>query len=176
MVDARRETPVNPNTLSPIHFKFILKRSPHLNFNIQNINVPGIHAAAIDVYNPLVRVPFESHHLNFDDLLINFLVDENMENYLEIWEWMRKLHWPNSYDEYSELTNPALPPGEGLYSDISLIIMNSSQRANMEINYKDAFPVSLSSMIFDVTKENVDPVEAACTFRYTSYTIERLNV
>ena len=109
----------------------------------------------------------------YDDLMINYKVDEDLTNYLEIHNWVKELGFPDNYNQYKNIADKGQIEGLGLRSDISLIILNSSRLPNMEINFKDAFPVSISSLIFDTTRMDVDYLEAAATFKYTSFEIKR---
>ncbi len=81
----------NKNFLSPLNFKFSLKRAPHVNFFIQAVNLPGLSLPEIDVSNPLIRVPYAGDHLLYDELQITYKVDENLRNYMELHEWIRAL-------------------------------------------------------------------------------------
>ena len=84
-------TPQNLNFLSPINFKFMLKRAPHVNFFIQKINIPGLSLPTIDVSNPLIKVPYAGDHLNYEELNISFKVDEDLQNYMEINTWLKSI-------------------------------------------------------------------------------------
>jgi len=172
MTDATNLTPSNPNFLLPLHFAFHVKKTPNLNWYVQTINIPGVHLPPVEIQNPFVKVPYPGDHIQYDDIMINFKVDEGFANWLELYNWIKKMGYPNEYAEYRSITAPTVPVGEGIKSDISLIIMNSSRIPKINIIFKDAFPVSLSSLIFDSTKQNPDPIDASCTFRYTSYELE----
>jgi hypothetical protein len=160
----------NRNFLSPLNFKFSLKRAPHVNFFIQAVNLPGLTLPAIDVNNPLIRVPYAGDHLMYEELQISYKVDEDLRNYMELHEWIRALG-KRSFEEYRELANKPRISGESLKSDISLTILTSSKNANYEVVFKDAFPISVSGVDFATTNEDVDYIAATAEFRYTTYDI-----
>ena len=54
--------------------------------------------------------------------------------------------------------------------------MDSNRVPKHNIIFRDAFPVSLSSIIFDVAQADLQYVTAAATFKYTLYEYEALNV
>jgi len=174
MVDARTETPLNTNILSERQFKFMVKKLPTVDFNIQNVNIPGISSNPVEIGNPLVTVPYHGDHITFEPLVATFILDEDLVSYREIWDWIRAYGYPNNWEEYSELTDPSLLPGEGLRSDINLVIMNSSRIPNIGILYKDAFPISLSGVNFTSIQNSETFVEATATFRYSAYEINTL--
>jgi len=163
--------PENKNFLSPLGFKFQIKKSPHLNFFVQNVNIPGITLAPPTSGNPFVRLSYPGDHIQYDDIMVSFKVDEDLQNYLEIHNWIRDLGFPNKFDEYRRIQKVAPTTGLGIRSDISLIILSSAKNPIYDVTFKDTFPVSLSSLIFDTTSNDVNYIEASATFRYTSFDI-----
>jgi hypothetical protein len=166
------ETPDNINFLSPLVFKFAVKKTPTLNFYVQNVNLPGMHLQQADIPNPLVSVPTPGDHILYDDLMINFKVNEDFTNWLEIHNWITGLGFPKNYGQHAALTAATVPLGEGLTSDVSLIVMNSSRIPTYNIVFRNAFPISISSLIFDSTRTRDDYIDAAATFRYDFYEFE----
>tara|TARA_R110001632_G_scaffold20457_4_gene61217 strand:+ start:2508 stop:2870 length:363 start_codon:yes stop_codon:yes gene_type:complete len=115
--------------------------------------------------------------LSFDTLNISFIVNEDMENYLEIYNWLKGLGFPESYSQYSALSSQApdlAPKATDVYSDASLMVMSSNHNPNIKINFQDMFPISLSDLTFDSTLSDVEYLKATVTFRYRLYTIEKL--
>ena len=167
-------TPVNKNFLSPLNFKFQIKRAPHINFFIQKVNLPSINVPEYQSPNPMVQIPYPGEHLTYGELTITFAVDEDLKNYMEIHNWLVGLGKPKSFQQYSDLNagNPLL--GNGIRSDISLVILNSSKNPNYEATFRDAFPISLSQLEFDTTENDVSYLKATAEFRYILYTIEKI--
>ena len=167
------DTPKNLNFLSPLNFKFTLHRAPTLNFFVQKVTFPGVSLEAIEVPNPLVRVPYAGDHLQYDELDLTFKVDEDLQNYLEVHNWVRSLGKLN-YKEYANISSQPLGSDKGIRSDITLGILNSMRRPNYEIVFKDAFPIKVSSLEFDTTDEDVTFISATCQFRYISFDINKI--
>ena len=161
------------NMLSPLNFKFTLKRAPNLNFFVQTINIPGVALPKVDTPNPLIKIPLSGDHLEYDELDITFKVDENLQNYLEVHNWVRALGKP-SFNEYSVLANQATYTGEGLKSDIVVTVLTSQKNSNYEFIFKDAFPISISSISFQSTDESVNYIEASARFVYTIFDIVKV--
>lgn len=163
-------TPVNTNFLSPLGFKFQIKKAPHVNFFVQSVSLPSIQVGEAAVPTPFIRMPFAGDHMTFGDLTVTFKVDESMVSYLEIYNWMVGIGKPDNYEQYRQLvSNPE--PGTGVYSDLNLTILSSSMRALHEVNFKDAFPVGLTELVFDSRMQDVDYLEATVTFRFTKFDI-----
>lgn len=161
----------NKNFLSPLNFKFIMKRAPHVNFFIQKITIPSIQVSPTTAPNPFIPIPYAGEHLEFSDLEISFKVDENLQNYMEIQNWLRE-SGKQSFEQYAAISGRPALMGESLKSEISLTVLSSAKRPNYEIVFEDAFPISLSGLTFDTSDETIDYLTADTSFKYTKYEIK----
>jgi len=73
---------------SPVQFRFKCSKLPTVEFFCQTANIPGISLGQATVDTPLKSIPFPGDELNYQDLGISFLVDENLNNYKEIHDWL----------------------------------------------------------------------------------------
>jgi hypothetical protein len=167
-------TPSNKNFLSPLNFKFQIKKAPHVNFFIQKVNIADIALQEATSPNPFVKIPYPGEHINYGALSITFKVDEALQNYLEIHNWLKSLGKPQNFDQYKTIENMPITTGDGIYSDISLIVLASTKQPNYEIVYADAFPVSLSGVTFNTVDADVNYIEASAVFKYTYYDITKI--
>lgn len=166
-------TPSNKNFLSPLNFKFQIKKAPHVNFFIQKVNIPSITLPTPESTNPFVNIPYPGEHLKYGNLEISFKVDEDLQNYLEIHNWLVALGKPENFDQYKTIQNIDPATGNGIYSDISLHILSSTKMPNYEIIFIDGFPVSLSDVSFNSVDSDVNFIQASAVFRYTYYNINK---
>lgn len=172
MTRATSHVPANKNFLSQLGFQFLIKRAPTVNFFIQSATLPGMTLDPVDVPNPFVNDPQPGDHMYYEELGIQFKVDEELKNYMEIHNWIKALGFPDEYEQYKALFDQPKYTGDGLKSDLSLMITNSLKNLHLEVIFKDAHPISLSNLQFDVTGEDVQYLEAFASFKYTSYTIQ----
>ncbi len=166
--------PSNKNFLSPLGFKFLIKKAPYVNFFAQQVNIPSITLQSPEPNNPFVRTPIPGEHLTFGELRVTFKVDEDLKNYLEVQNWIKGLGKPENFAQYAALQDQPKWTGEGVYSDISVVILSSTKMANFEATFVDAFPVFLSDLVFNTVDENVNYISASATFKYTYYTITNI--
>jgi hypothetical protein len=171
---ALENTPTNPNFLSPLNFKFSIKRAPHVNFFVQKVNLPSISLPTIETPNPFVKIPQPGEHLDYADLTLSFRVDENLQNYLEIHNWIRALGKPKDFSEYKALAQNPNYTGDGLRSDLTLMILSSAKNPNYEIVFTDAYPYDISELSFDTTKSDIEFIEATATFKYILFEIKNV--
>ena len=164
---------LNHNFLSPLNFRFVLKRAPATEFFIQKINLPGFKLGSPKFPNPFVSVPEPGEHLTYNPLNITFKVDEDLKNYLEIHSWMKELGKPKDFDEYRRLAvDVPQISGYGVKSDISLILMTNIKNPNYIIDFIDCFPSSLGDIQFDTREDDINYLTASATFLYVYYNIE----
>lgn len=167
-------TPQFINFMSPLHATFQVRKLPGVNFTVQNINVPDVTCEPTYQYNPLVKIPKMGDQITYAPLQINFKVDEELDNYIQIHNWIRQLGFPESSEEFATIKNQPSYTGLGQYSDVSLMIRNSERNINMEIVYIDAFPISISSLFFDTRNTDVNYISASATFVYSHFNIQRV--
>jgi hypothetical protein len=117
----------------------------------------------------------------FEDFSLRFLVDENLENYMEIYNWIRGLGYPESLQEIYDFqtSNPVFQQPDksqmNLYSDGTLQVLTSKENPNFKVTFKDMWPYSLSTLQFDATSEDIQYFTADVTFKYTIYNITDLS-
>ena len=167
-------TPVNPNGFSPLNHKFSIKKAPHVNFFLQKINIPSLDLPPVNTGNPFVKRPEPGDHIEFGQLHLEFQIDEDFQNYLEIQGWLFSLGFPSTFQQYNDLATIPSYTGMGLKSDLSLMILNSSKAPNLEFIFRDAFPIRLSDMVLQTTLTDVQYLVGGASFAYMSYSVNRV--
>ena len=177
----RPGTPIdNRNFLSPTGFKFGLKRSPGVAFFCNQANIPSLDLGVAEQPSYLKDIPLPGDKMQFGDLNLRFLVDEDLVNFMEIQNWMRGLGFPESLAEFNDLKNEAIlgPMGkstEDVYSDGTLQILSSNLVPKFQVVFDDLFPYSLSTVTFDATDTDIEYFTADVSFKYTIYKITDLS-
>ena len=171
----------NRNNMSPLGFKFILTKTPNVDFLCKSANIPQISMGTAIQPSYLKDIPVPGDKVLYDDLNVRFLVDEKMENYLAIYKWMTGLGYPEFRAQYDQLKKDDNRTNRGVvdkgdpryfeFSDATLQVLNSNYKPSVLINFKDAFPISLSTLDFDVTTRDYNYFTAEVTFKYTIYNI-----
>ena len=169
----------NSNYLSPVGFKFVITKAPKADFFSNSASIPGINLGFALQTNYLRDIPVAGDKLTFEDFTLSFFVDENLENYMEVQNWLRGLGYPDSVEEFIDLKkddtytpDPSAKNALNEYSDATLIVYNSSFNEIVKVKFRDVFPVSLSTINFDASVGDIDYVTADATFKYSIYDIE----
>ena len=178
----RPGTPLdNRNFLSPTGFKFSLKRSPGVAFFCNQANIPDLNLGIAIQPSYLKDIDVPGDKIAFGDLNIRFLVDEDLVNYMEIQNWIRGLGYPESLTQFDKLESEAVLPGnfgkagDNIYSDGTLQILSSNLVPKFNVNFKDLFPYSISTVSFDATDTDIEYFTADVSFKYTIYTLTDLS-
>jgi len=165
----------NRNYLSPIGFKFVLDKAPKTVFLCQSATIPGISMGSPEQPSPFKKIPL-SGDVVYEDLTVNFLVDENLENYLEIHNWVKSISAADEFQRYTNFLDASeIKNGiRSFTSDGTMMVLTSNYAYNFQIRYADLFPISISSLEFNVGGADIEYFTASATFRYTIYTIENM--
>ena len=167
----------NRNFLSPIGFLFILDKARKVSFLCQKAEIPTVELGQVEIpTRGMVPIPVEGN-MRYSEFSMEFIVDEDLRNYMQIHNWMRALGTPQEFKERRVWLNKYAdsPSEDPRFSDATLQVLNNNNIANFDVVFKDMFPVSLSSLPFDVTGGDNDYFTATTTFRYTLYEIRNKN-
>lgn len=167
----------NRNYLANVGFNFTLARFPKVDFFSNTANLPGLTLGTVNAPNYLKELPLAGDRLVFEDLSLQFIVDEKMENYLAVHNWMRGLGFPNSIQDFKDLVTDedGIQDMDRQYSDGTLLVLNNQFNNIAKVKFNGLFPYSLSGLQFDATDTDYTSITATVTFKYTIYNIETVS-
>ena len=166
--------PSDINFLSPLGYKLQIKKTPNVNYFVQGVSLPSVSLGTADADTPFIKIPFPGTKLTFGNLSVTFKVDENMQNYVELYDWLKAIGFPDNFAQYTNIAGAALASGDGVFSDITLIALTSQMQPNIEITFQDCFPVDLSGLEFDSTSGDVQYITATATFANRKFDIKTI--
>lgn len=163
----------NRNFLSPVGFKFTLSKEPKASFFCNSARIPEINLGTAIQPSYLKDLDVPGDKLTYGDFSLRFLVDENMENYMSIHNWLTGLGYPESTQDFKDLTtnDDGIRDLKEQFSDGSLHILNSNFRDVAIVKFKDLFPTYLTSLEFEASDSDVNYFTAEVSFKYTVYNI-----
>jgi len=151
-----------------------LTKFPKVDFFSNSARIPELNLELTRQPSYLKNIDVPGERLTYGDLTLRFLVDENMENYISVYTWLKGLGFPESTKEFKELTTDKdgqRDPKEA-FCDGTLRILNSNYREVAKVKFIDLFPTSLTSLEFDATNTDIQFFTAEATFKYTIYNLE----
>ena len=164
---------------SPTQFKFGIHQLPKVEFFTLSANVPGISADTVTQPTPYKDIPIVGDKLTYENLSITFLVDEYLENYISLHNWMTGIGFPTDRQEFrtfrdvtsntpasgktppTDLVGKAVPD-KALYSDAYLMVLSNKNNPIVEVNFQDIFPVSLGALEFTQSVTDIRLRYARC--------------
>lgn len=162
--------PTNTNFLSPVGFRFEIKRLPKTNFFIQSVQLPGVTLGEVTVPTPFTNLPIPGDKIQFNELSITFRVDEDLGNYKELYNWMRAMSRVDNFDESSAWRKELTPWEEDrVFSDATLIFLNSAMNSNIEVKFTDCYCSSLTDLQLSTVSQDIDYIECTASFKYRKF-------
>ena len=189
--------PDNLDYLSPTQFKFNIHQLPKVEFFCTAANVPAINLGEAIFPTPYKQIPVMGDTLTYDNLSISFIVDENLENYIELHEWLTAIGFPKDREQFttfrsSTADSPVLTQGisddrglttgtaqlstsaRGMFGDAILTILTNKNNPVVEVRFQDLFPVALGALDFTQTATDVEYITVTADFSYKIYEIVTL--
>jgi hypothetical protein len=171
---------VTPSTnyLRPNSFKFQIAKLPNVTFTCQSANLPQLSLGAAMQQTPFVDIPHPGDKVSFGEFIIQFLINEDMSNYKELYDWVASIGVPSGGDQYGQLTRRASVYNPEKYnnafSDAALLILDSNNRPVVRLNFEDLWPTSVEGLNFDITSSGMEYFVGTASFRYKVFTIQQL--
>ena len=176
---------------SPTQFKFGIHQLPKVEYFTVSASIPGISAGVVTVETPFKDIPIIGDKLTYENLLITFIVDEYLENYISLHNWMKGIGFPTSREEFRtfrdvtsntpaggkapsvDLVGSAVPD-KAMYSDAHLMVLSNKNNPIVEIDFQNIFPISLGALEFTQTATDVEYITVDAVFAYEIYDIKTL--
>lgn len=166
------------NYLRPNSFKFQIAKLPNVTFTCQSANLPQLSLGAAMQQTPFVDIPHPGDKVSFGEFIIQFLINEDMSNYKELYDWVASIGVPSGGDQYGQLTRRANVYNPEKYnnafSDAALLILDSNNRPVVRLNFEDLWPTSVEGLNFDITSSGMEYFVGTASFRYKVFTIQQL--
>ena len=86
--------PTNLNQLNVVSFDVSFSRLPAVQYFCQRISLPTIVLGETNEPSPFLNLPLEGDTLTYEALSLSFIVDEDLKNYIEVYNWLTALGFP----------------------------------------------------------------------------------
>ena len=179
---------------SPTQFKFGIHQLPKVEFFSTAATIPAIALSDVIVPTPFKSIPMMGDQLTYDNLSVSFIVDEYLENYLSIHEWMTAIGFPKNRTQFSEFkSNTSNTPSanavksndigdvqkptstNALFSDATLTILSNKNNPIVNVFFRDIYPIAMTGLSYNQAATDVEYLTAEITFAYQLYEIETIS-
>ena len=86
-----------------IQFRFKCTKMPLVEYFCQTANIPGISLGSAIVPTSMYDYPVPGDNISYQSFDISFLVDENLNNYKELHDWISGLGFPKNHEQFANL-------------------------------------------------------------------------
>lgn len=140
------------NFLNSIQFKLVIDRLPFIEYFVQAANLPGVQ-----INERIQPTPFKDLHLHgekieYSELNLTIKADASLKSYTDTYKWIMGLSYPDMFEQFKTLAESE----QGLYSDMTLMLLDNRTNPIISFQFKDAFPMSLSDLQLDLTQTSVE--------------------
>lgn len=147
----------NPLAISD-GFRLVFNKAPNTSYFCQNFVMPGLTVSETIVPRPQQDTYVPGDKLVYEPLTVTMLVAENMENFVEIYDWLQRSVKANNSAE--------------MFDDITAYILSSKNNPIRRVVFKNAFPTNIGSISFNVQDSDITYAQVDVTFRYDYFTFE----
>lgn len=144
----------NVNMLSPLGFRLTINSQEYANveYFCTSVAFPSITMGEIPVRYRNFPTNFPDNSIDYTPLSVEFIVDEEMRNYLEIYRWMK-------FNVEHQIST----------KDMTLSILSNRNLTNKQTRFIDAFPTNLAELQFDIKQTDFEYLSCVCEFSYSYY-------
>ena len=179
--------------LSPTQFKFNIHQLPKVEFFTVSASIPSISMGNAVMPTRLTDIPMMGDKVTYDPFTLSFIVDEYLENYLSLHEWITSIGFPKNTDQFKNFRSETsatptttrgssrdigdVQPATGvraMFSDATLTILSNKNNPVANVFFRDLYPTSLDALEFTQTETDVNYLVASASFAYTIYEIESI--
>jgi len=184
--------PTKLDYASPTQFKFGINQLPKVEYFVTQALIPDISLETTVQNTPFKDIPVPGEKLTYGNLSVTFLVDEYLENYTSLHNWITGLGFPERRDQFSKFRDETsntradarntpttdtiglATSDKSMYSDGYLMVLSNKNNPIVQVNFQDMFPISLGSLSYDQGLTDVQYLTVETTFQYNIYTIAPL--
>ena len=178
---------------SPTQFRFGIHQLPKVEFFTVSANLPGVSVPTTTLATPFTDISIMGEKTEFENLSISFIVDEYLENYITLHNWLTGIGFPKSRSQFSTFRDVTSDtpdsqkgvstdigdvkqstPDKAMYSDAFLMILSNKNNPIVEVNFHNVYPITLSALDFSQAATDVEYMPASAEFAYQIYEITTL--
>lgn len=151
----------NPN------FRVVIHNLKGVELFCTTTNLPSVNSSNIMLNGPQknMYVPGVGG-MTMEQLTLDFIVDEDFDNYFQVLYWMYETALPKKAGEAAGFGTPNPIKRHLPYSDLTLYILDNNMNEIFAIDFVNTLPTSLGSVNFDSGIDAPIPVKVTLSLDY----------
>lgn len=137
------------------NFQFIVENAPLMSAKVVSTTLPNLSLGEILLPTRTIDYPAPGSKITYGKILLDFLLDEDFGNYMEIYDWLNFLRSPSNYPKFNEK-----------YSDGTLIILNNNKNPIRQFKFIDLYPIELADVQFSTANNDDTVISTTFSFSY----------
>lgn len=130
-------------------------------YSIQGVNLPGVSLNPVDTSHRGMNLSFQGDTLNYNDLNVDLILDEDFSNWLEIMEHINKMREiGGDTGNLDEKTS-------------TLFVQNENEKTLFKINFYNCKVINISDLEFSSNEDDDEEITFNITIKYDYYKIEK---
>lgn len=146
-----------------VHFMHEHEDVQKLSNSVVGVTLPSIIMGFTMQPTPIRSIFIPGDSMEFTEISIQFLLQEGMENWQAVVDWLYRLRNPSEID----LTREVI--------DIGIDILNAKHKTVLETTCVDAFPFSISDVPLNTQIDDVEPNRFDVQFKINNFNYNRIN-
>lgn len=167
----------NTDLLQPAKFIFSIPRLTPIQFFCQSVSIPGMTTHPTSQPTPLSDIVIPGDKLVYESCVIDFLIDEELNSWFSIYDWMRGIAFPNNSQEYKNLKHQSRYSEKvkyPQYADAEIITLSANNNPKIKFRLIDLFPIYLSGFVMDVRLTSETVLTAKAEFKFKQLEILKI--
>lgn len=140
------------------NFIFMVGNDRQLSFSVQTSNVADVNMSPAYWPTGPKRIKYPDNTVEQVPLVIDMLVSEDMNEWIEIYKWIMDC----------KNTNNGLDKAKPCF----LQVLDSQNKPGVTFRYSDAFPIDLSGLQYVTTEDGSRILTVTCSLEYNQFSIE----
>lgn len=170
-MSALLNSPKNLNFLAQNNFLYEIDKCPGVAYFCNEAEIPDISVSHVRQQSMFANIPQPADSISFGQLSMNFLVDEDLENYFQMVDWLYGIGGPASFKNRKDF----LDKFQGkIHSTINLLIFDAQKKPHFSVRYFDCIPTTLSRLLLATDSGTVNYLTCTASFQYSYFEYEKL--
>lgn len=127
------------------------------------MNLPSIIMGTTPQPTAIKQIFLPGDSIEFEEVNMQFLVQENLENWSTIVDWIFRMRNPKEVDIQRDVI------------DIGVDILNAKHKTILECTLEDVFPFIVSDIPLNYQLDDVEPNRMDVTFKVNNFKYQRVN-
>ena len=145
-------TPDELNLLNNVQFKFAITNLPNVTYFMQDMVLPSMQIDSPIFAGPRRDMPMAGTKVSFDPLMITFLVDEDLNNYYEMYNWAMDIQRSESR---------ARQKHDGI-----LHILSGQMNIIRQIRFVGLVPTFIAELPFTSSDPDIEGMQCTASFAF----------